>query len=254
MITKIVKPQRRVQELQKIQTICRSSNSVCFTTFPERYNDRVIETCSLCRQSAEDVDIDTIRTLSSYNIVVSCACAATHKNSTHGGSSCLQEYTCGNHEKPLILTIVTPLMSRVHSLLQASEMTFLDALSSLDRYNNRLFFLCTHHPSGSLPLAVWISSDGSLDTNNKSIAMLKSVLPKHAFGGKGPNDGPRLLMTDDDAPEKGALQNQWPDSTQLVCIFHFLQAMWRWLWDSKHEIKKDDRKYVVYAEHGLCRK
>ena len=84
MITKIVKPQRRVQELQKIQTICRSSNSVCFTTFPERYNDRVIETCSLCRQSAEDVDIDTIRTmiqtLSSYNIVVSCACAATYNN------------------------------------------------------------------------------------------------------------------------------------------------------------------------------
>ena len=149
------------------------------------------------------------------------------KNNIHGGSCCLQEYTHGSDEKPLILTIVTPLMSRVHSLPQASEMAFLDASSSLDRYNNRVFFLCTHHPSGSLPLAVWVSSDGSLDTNNKSVAMLKSVLPKHAFGGKGPNGGPSLFMTDDDAAEKGALQEQWPDSTQLLCIFHFLQAMWR---------------------------
>ena len=27
---------------------------MCFTTFSERYNDRVIETCSLSRQSVED--------------------------------------------------------------------------------------------------------------------------------------------------------------------------------------------------------
>ena len=74
------------------------------------------------------------------------------------------------------------------------------------------------------------------------------------LGEKDQMMAPRLFMADDDAAEKGALQNQWPDSTQLLCIFHFLQAMWRWLWDSKHEIKKDDRKYVVYAEHGLCRK
>ena len=50
------------------------SNSVCFTAFPKRYNDHVIETCLLSRQSVEDVDIDTTRTLSSYNIVVT-----THK-------------------------------------------------------------------------------------------------------------------------------------------------------------------------------
>ena len=93
------------------------------------------------------------------------------RNSIRGGRCSLQEYTSGKDEKPLILTIVTPLMSRVHSLPQASEMAFLDASQSLDRYNNRVFFLCTHHPSGSLPLAVWVSSDGSLDTNSKSMAI-----------------------------------------------------------------------------------
>ncbi len=74
---------------------------------------------------------------------------------------------------------MTPLMSKVHSPSQASEMAFLDASQSLDKYNICVFFLCTHHPSGSLPLAVWVSSDGSLDTNSKIIAMLKSILPQH---------------------------------------------------------------------------
>lgn len=167
------------------------------------------------------------------------------KNGIHGGKCSLQEYTNENEEKPLILTVVTPLMSRVHSLSQASEMAFLDASQSLDRYNSRVFFLCTHHPSGSLPLAVWVSSNGSMETNSKSMAMLKTILPRHAFGGKGPSIGPILFLTDDDAAEKGALQLQWPESKQLLCIFHFLQAMWGWLWDSKHEIKKDDRKHLM---------
>ena len=64
MITKIVKPQRRVHELEKIQTICRTSLQTrnpaaipCVATFSENYNDRVIDASSLCRQSAEDVDI-----------------------------------------------------------------------------------------------------------------------------------------------------------------------------------------------------
>ena len=58
------------------------------------------------------------------------------RNSIRGGRCSLKEYTSGKDEKPLILTIVTPLMSRVHSLPQASEMAFLDASQSLDRYNN----------------------------------------------------------------------------------------------------------------------
>ena len=31
----------------------------------------------------------------------------------------------------------------------------------------------------------------------------------------------------------------------LLCTFHFLQAFWRWLYDSKHQIKKEDRAPIM---------
>jgi len=36
-------------------------------------------------------------------------------------------------------------------------------------------------------------------------------------------------MTDDLWAEKNAIKEVWPFSTQLLCLFHFLQAEWRWL-------------------------
>ena len=57
------------------------------------------------------------------------------KNSPKGGKCFLQTYeNSGNSEKPLIVAICTPLMSRVHRLTQAGEMAFLDASGSLDRF------------------------------------------------------------------------------------------------------------------------
>lgn len=42
-----------------------------------------------------------------------------------------------------------------------------------------------------------------------------------AFNGKG---YPKLFMTDDGTAEKNALMTVWPESTQLLCIFHVLQV------------------------------
>lgn len=36
-------------------------------------------------------------------------------------------------------------------------------------------------------------------------------------------------MTDDSAAEKKAIAEVWPSTTQLLCLFHFLQSEWRWL-------------------------
>ena len=59
----------------------------------------------------------------------------------------------------LTLAIITLLMASVHSLSQAGEMVFLDASASIDCHNNPVYFLCTHHPSGALPLCVWAMSE-----------------------------------------------------------------------------------------------
>src|SRR6266496_4634318 len=84
--------------------------------------------------------------------------------------------------------------------------------------------------------------------------MLKTILPPHAFYGRGPQTGPILFLTDDSNAERNALELCYPKAIHLLCTFHLLQAFWRWLYDSKHHINKDDRvsimtkmKEIVYA-------
>ena len=142
-------------------------------------------------------------------------------------------------------------MSRVHETRQAGEMAFMDSSGSLDRYNNPVFFMCTHHPCGALPLGVWVTSSQSQPCLENCLEKLKFILPSHAFGGKGPQKGPDIFMTDDDTGQRQALRVHWQQATLLLCIFHFLQATWRWLLDSKHSILKDDRQHLMSIMQDL---
>lgn len=92
-------------------------------------------------------------------------------------------YTKG---KPMILAVCTPLMRQLHeNIQQAGEMTFCDATSSLDRFNTSLFILSTSHPAGGLPLGVIITSDEQEETISQGLKLLKEVLLKHSFYGRG---------------------------------------------------------------------
>ncbi|XP_057311257.1 uncharacterized protein LOC130649070 [Hydractinia symbiolongicarpus] len=62
-------------------------------------------------------------------------------------------------------------------------------------------------------------------------------------------------MTDNCDELKDALHAVWPKSRLLLCIFHLMQQVWRWLFDKKHGISQHDRpvimakfRKVVYAE------
>ena len=52
-------------------------------------------------------------------------------------------------------------------------------------------------------------------------------------------------MTDNSSAEINALHNSWPNSRHLLCIFHVLQAVWRWLWEAKNSIPKESRKNLM---------
>jgi hypothetical protein len=52
--------------------------------------------------------------------------------------------------------------------------------------------------------------------------MLKSILPQHVFGGKGPNIGPQLFMTGDDAAEKGVCKSNGPKVNS--CFVYFISC------------------------------
>lgn len=175
-----------------------------------------------------------------------------HKNAEMGGK-CYMQRVKGNgaHKQHLILSICTPLMSRVHTTRQAGEMAFMDSSGSLNRYNNPVYFMCTHHPSGALTLAVWVTSSQTQSCLENCLEKLKNILPACAFGGKGPQKGPDIFMTDDDTGQRQALRLHWQQGTLLLCIFHFLQATWRWLVDSKHSIFKDDRQQLMSIMQDL---
>jgi len=181
-----------------------------------------------------------------FNTLMTTIEKYNNKNATKGGKCFLQSFEqSDNSEQPLIVAICTPLMSRVHQLRQAGEMAFLDASGSLDRFNNPVYFMCTQHLAGALPLGVWITSGQSQQVTKQCLERLQNVLPPHAFGGRGPKVGPHIFMTDDDSGQRGALSEIWKDALLLLCTFHFLQAVWRWLFNSNNNINKEDRQHLM---------
>ncbi|KAH7961330.1 hypothetical protein HPB52_007935 [Rhipicephalus sanguineus] len=51
-------------------------------------------------------------------------------------------------------------------------------------------------------------------------------------------------MSDNSCPEKDALRDAWPSAKQLLCIFHVLQAEWRWLMSAR-SLEKEDRHNLI---------
>jgi len=176
-------------------------------------------------------------------------------NASGRGQAIIQEYD-SRTGKAYILCIVTGLMKRVHEQIrQAGELCYIDASASFESLNTSITLLYTSCLAGALPLGLFITSDELEVTIERAINLLKKILPENAFFGRGPDVGPQTILTDDSAAERNALELCWPKSIRLLCTFHVLQAFWRWLYDSKHGVKKehrtlimDEMKKVLYAK------
>lgn len=170
----------------------------------------------------------------------------------------MQEYNA-NSECAFILCIVTNLMARVHEkIIQAGEICYVDASASFDPLNTSITLLYTSCAAGALPLGLFIMSDETESTLENALNLLKTILPQNAFYGHGPQIGPMIFLMNNSKAEQNALRLCWPKGIRLLCIFHFLQAFWRWLHDSKHEIDKNDRapimkkmRKILYASSDL---
>ncbi|CAG8821109.1 8205_t:CDS:1, partial [Cetraspora pellucida] len=145
-----------------------------------------------------------------------------------------------------------------HTLKEVGELVYMDTTAGLDVLNTPLTILSTSTPAGGLPLGMIIASDESANTFTKALEILKCLIPSAGFGERGTALGPQVIMTDDCKAEKTALHNTWKNATLLLCVFHFLQAMWQWLWDGKHGICNNDRvtlieyiKKIVFAKSEI---
>lgn len=52
-------------------------------------------------------------------------------------------------------------------------------------------------------------------------------------------------------PYRQALHGAFPEATLVLCVFHLLQAMWRWLWSSSNGVPKQHRAQLLKSFRGL---
>ena len=106
----------------------------------------------------------------------------------------------------------------------------------------RVFILCTHSVAGALPLGVVITRDKQMETLTVAFSLLKSIFPEDNFFGK---KMPDVIMTDNCSELRGNLSEVFPTSNLLLCNFHTLQQVWRWLFDKKHGILANDEGEIM---------
>lgn len=138
-------------------------------------------------------------------------------------------------EEHYAISLCTPLMQRVISLLsQTSEILFVDSTGNCDVDNHKIYFLATQSPLGGLPVGCIISTSEKTEVFRVALKNLMEIMSFKI--------NPTLIITDDDLKERTVLQEIFPNSKLLLCTFHVLKAVWKWLMSANNGISKDDRQ------------
>ncbi|KAK3933143.1 Aggrecan core protein [Frankliniella fusca] len=165
------------------------------------------------------------------------------------GSVCAKVETFGSE---VVVVLCSPLMKRVHEYLKASgEMLFLDSGGMMDRQNSRVFTFLAPSVAGALPMGMIITSSESEDVLTFGMKELLTTLPSCAFYGRG-TQGPVVGMTDDSTAERNSLKNVFLDIILLLCLFHILSALWRYVWDSKHKVDPKNKEEIFLLFKQWC--
>lgn len=109
-----------------------------------------------------------------------------NENKDKGGKAFLQRYindpTHTNTEQPLVLAIMTPLMTRAHMHIpQSQNIAFVDSTSSLDRFSSPVFIMSTASSAGGIPLGVVVTSGESTVTLQQAFQQLQKIMQKMLF-------------------------------------------------------------------------
>ncbi|KAK3925042.1 Protein FAR-RED IMPAIRED RESPONSE 1 [Frankliniella fusca] len=153
----------------------------------------------------------------------------------------------------IVVALCTPLMKRVHELLESSsEVAIMDFSGNMDRYDTRIGFLIAPSLAGGLPLGIIMTSSESEVLVTKGLKMLQNLYPEKAFYGRG-ELGPKVFITDAAKNERNSLASLYPFATLLLCYFHTLQAFLRYITQAEHKVKKDDRVAIYDKYKDLVR-
>ena len=145
----------------------------------------------------------------------------------------------------IIVVIITPLMKRHHRITEAGDIMGIDSGRGYDRHNTVIWHLTTKSANVTVPLGLILTNSETAEVLTKALELYKEMLQEDCFGGRGRNLGPLLIIRDGSDVEATAISNVWPLVIQLLCIFHVLQALWRWLFASENGIKLSDRPHIL---------
>src|SRR5277367_388781 len=133
-------------------------------------------------------------------------------------------------------------MKRAHREPFSSSIVFVDSSGSCDQTNTSVTFVFGKCKAGAIPLGYILHTSQQEENYYHAFSALMELVGSAAFNGKG---APEIIMTDDSEAERNACKRVFPNATLLLCIFHVCQAVWRWLWDSKNGIDKNDRQHLM---------
>ncbi|XP_076144157.1 uncharacterized protein LOC143126130 [Alosa pseudoharengus] len=147
-------------------------------------------------------------------------------------------------DQPLIVVVQTPAQM---SLLQENPhpMVFMDAsYKGLTSYGYALYALLLVNQTGrGVPFAYLIMS-------HESSATLQLCLTK--LCSRNPNFYPRSVMIDRDLKELNAIRQVFPNTKVLLCWFHVLQAVHRWLTSRDGgNLSTEERNTVMHGMHSM---
>ncbi|XP_065218331.1 uncharacterized protein LOC135844139 isoform X1 [Planococcus citri] len=139
---------------------------------------------------------------------------------------------------PFALIIVTPIMQRIHQCDFSRKILFIDTTSCCDHENYAITFLLSATPCGAVPCGVIITKDQTMNSFENAFKILQQAIVEKLGSSFFNQNYANVIMTDNCAAEIGAAKAIWPDSVLLLCIFHVLQYVLRWLQDANHKIEK----------------
>ena len=147
-----------------------------------------------------------------------------------------------------IVALCTPLMKRVHeNWSMCSEMLYVDSTGNFDREQYRVFPLLVHGYAGALPVGIVVTATEKGESLSCGLKMILEMIGReNAFYKKGEPD---VVMTDNSDSERNGLRAVFPNSVFLLCIFHILQAAFRYVWKSENwnPAVSNKHKPEVYA-------
>jgi len=139
-----------------------------------------------------------------------------------------------------VIAVCSSFMQRVHTLLSAGQICFLDSSGNVGRFNGRVFLPMIDSVAGGLPVGAFITTSESEAVITAALEEYKKLLPDVAFGGNEKR-GPAVFMADNNVM-CNSLSASFSESTCLLSTFLVLQATWRWLWDVNHSIEVKDQE------------